>query len=182
MDLNSKLFPLSLKRKKNPIWIVREIFQLLPIDIIRYICLWCLVLNEHKWKKAHKRTSKKYLNIFSDKRTICNNPIQMYLITCRLTKNLHIINLSRHTTESFWIEDDDVKEYRMNGKYVKTYNYIFHNKCRCYGCDMVRGAAVACGRKFKDFDKYYKMYDCLNYNFGRERWSHFALPENMIPF
>ena len=47
---------------------------------------------------------------------------------------------------------------------------------------MVRGAAVACGRKFKDFDKYYKMYDCLNYNIGRERWSHFALPENMIPF
>ena len=180
MDSNTKLSPLSLKRQKNPIWIVREINKLIPSDIVRYICLWCLILNEHKWQKAHKRASKKNLNIFSDiirlgsnekidtglekfylsphsetqtpffsMSTLCNNPKQMYLDEDIMGKDLSIIHLPRPAAESFWIEDDDIKEYYKGQRKRKTYNYLVHNKCRCYNCDIVRSAAVIHGVKFK---------------------------------
>ena len=52
--------PLSIKKQKNPIWLMKQIKMILPYEIVRYICLWCMILNEGKWKKTHKRNSKKF--------------------------------------------------------------------------------------------------------------------------
>ena len=67
------VYPSSIKRQKNPIWIVREIKKVLPCHIVRYICLWCMILNESKWVKTHKKNSKKYQNILSNVITLGMN-------------------------------------------------------------------------------------------------------------
>lgn len=58
--------PLSIKKQKNPIWLVKQIKMFLPYEIVRYICLWCIILNEGKWEKYHKKNSKKYHDILSN--------------------------------------------------------------------------------------------------------------------
>jgi len=54
---NGDMFPLTKRRNENPIWIIRELYRLIPIEIIRYICLLCIFSNKGKWKKNHKRLS-----------------------------------------------------------------------------------------------------------------------------
>ena len=64
--LNSKgnVFPLTKKKLVKPIWLVGQM-KMFPNDIIRYICLLCLLYNENRWKNNHKRLSWRYLNNIS---------------------------------------------------------------------------------------------------------------------
>ena len=205
--------PLSIKKQKNPIWLVKQIKMFLPYEIVRYICLWCMILNEGKWKKAHKRCSKIYHDILSnvitlgvsekidygtekmyisprcgnitpffDMRKPCFKHKEKYLLYDDLTKGTSIIHLPRHAAEAFWIEDDDVKESYKGQRNRKTYNYIVHNKCRCYNCDIIRSAAVYHRINFKEYDKYDKMYDYLVYDLKNEQWKDYTDPENRHPF
>ena len=61
--LNSKgeIFPVTKKKIVKQIWWVRQV-NILPDDIIRYIYLLCLLSNERKWKKNHKRLSGQSFN------------------------------------------------------------------------------------------------------------------------
>ena len=61
-NTNGKLYPLTQKKLDHPIWLIRQINMYIPNEIIRYICLLCIISNEKKWKKDHKRNS---FNIFS---------------------------------------------------------------------------------------------------------------------
>ena len=62
-SLNSKgeIFPITKKKLDKQIWWVRKV-NILPDDIIRYISLLCLLSNERKWKKNHKRLSRQSFN------------------------------------------------------------------------------------------------------------------------
>ena len=62
-SLNSKgeIFPMTKKKLDKQIWWVRQV-NILPDDIIRYISLLCLLSNERKWKKNHKRLSWRSFN------------------------------------------------------------------------------------------------------------------------
>ena len=62
-NIKGDIFPLTKKRSKNPIWLVREINDKLPDGIVRYICLLSIISNEKKWKRNHKRIS--WTKIFS---------------------------------------------------------------------------------------------------------------------
>ena len=61
-NTNGKLYPLTQNKLDHPIWLIRQINMYIPNEIIRYICLLCIISNEKKWKKDHKRNS---FNIFS---------------------------------------------------------------------------------------------------------------------
>ena len=206
------VYPSSIKRQKNPIWIVREIKKVLPCHIVRYICLWCMILNESKWEKTHKKNSKKYQNILSNVITLgmnekidygsekmyisprCEFPTpyfnmrkpclkhrEKYLVYDDLTKGTSIIHLPRPAAESFGIEDDDIKQC-YKGRIRKTYNYLVHNKCRCYNCDLIRSTAIYHKINFKEYEKYDKMYDYLIYDLENEQWKGYARPEDVSQF
>ena len=52
---------ITKKKLDKQIWWVRQV-NILPDDIIRYIYLLCLLSNERKWKKNHKRLSRRSFN------------------------------------------------------------------------------------------------------------------------
>jgi len=197
------VYSLSIMRQKKPIWLVREIKKILPYHIVRYICLLCMILNEGKWEKTHKKHSKKYHDILSNVITLgmnekvdygsekmyisprYENPMpffmvrkpclkhkEKYLVDGEITKGTSIIHLPRQAAESFWIEESDIKEGYKGQRSRKTYNYLVHNKCRCYNCDMVRCSAVTNGINFEKYSKYYKMYKYLNFDLENEQWHH----------
>ena len=56
-EKNGEMFPLTKRRNDNPIWIIRELYKLIPSEIIRYICLLCIFANRARWKKNHRRLS-----------------------------------------------------------------------------------------------------------------------------
>jgi hypothetical protein len=168
-----------------------------------------MILNESKWEKTHKKNSKKYQNILSNVITLgmnekvdygsekmyisphsdiprplfnmrkpCLKHLRIKLQEDKITKGTSIIHIPRPDAELFWIEDDDIKEY--NGQ--STCNYLVHNKCRCYNCDLIRSTAIYHRIKFKEYEKYYKMYDYLFYDLENEQWKDYAPPENRMDF
>ena len=173
-----------------------------------------MIINEGKWKKAHKKHSKIYHDILSNVITLgmhekidyvsekmyisplyedpipfftmrkpCLKHREKYLVDDEITKGTSIIHLPRQAAESFWIEDDDIKESYKGQRSSKTYNYLVHNKCRCYNCDIIRCSAVTYSIGFKEYMKYYNMYDHLNHDLENEQWSHFKDPElHYFPF
>lgn len=205
--------PLSIKKQKNPIWLMKQIKMFLPYEIVRYICLWCMILNEGKWKKTHKRNSKKFHDILSNVITLgmnekidwgnekmyisprreeptvffnmrkpCLKHREKYIVDDIITKGTSIIHLPRQAAEAFWIEDDDIKENYKGQRSRKTYNYIVHNKCRCYNCDIIRSAAVNFNVNFKDYRKYDDMYEYLIYDLENEQWQDYTGPDDFNLF
>ena len=68
LNLKGEIFPMTKKKLDKQIWWVRQV-NILPDDIIRYIYLLCLLSNECRWKKNHKRLSGHSFN----KVSIVNN-------------------------------------------------------------------------------------------------------------
>ena len=62
---NGNIFPLTKKRLDDPIWLATFINKVLPVEIVRYICLLCILSNNKRWKKNHKRLSWRYFNNIS---------------------------------------------------------------------------------------------------------------------
>ena len=99
-------------------------------------------------KRCIFRQKLKFLGPFFDMRRPCLKHRKKYLDDDEITKGTSIIHLPRKVAEAFWIEDDDIKENYKGQRLRKTYDYIVHNKCRCYQCDIIRSAAVYGRDKF----------------------------------